>query len=278
MPRSMWNGEVRIAQLRVPIKLFPAVKTKKVSFRQVHRADRVPVEYRLFCKAEGREVSRNEIVKGYEVAAGEFVVVPEEELKEATGPNDKRIDIEHFVDLDEVDPVLFERSYLLGAQEGGFDGYRTLRQALEQTGKAGLGRIRFHNRERLVALRALGDVVVLQMLHGAEEVVPRSSIQLAETETPTQQELEMARQLVGAMVEPFEIERWPDRYRERVLEMIEEKASGAEAPKPEPQAEPTSDLLDALKASMEAVETSGSRPARRRGGSRRTGKRERARR
>lgn len=276
MPRSMWNGEVRVAQFRVPIKLFPAVKTKKVSFRQVHRTDRVPVEYRLFCKAEGREISRTEIVKGYEVSPGEFVVVPEEELKDAAGPNDKQVRIEHFVELEDMDPVLFEKSYLLGAQEGSFDGYRVLRDTLRETGRAGIGRIRFHNRERLVALRALDEVLVLQMLHGAEEVVPRSSIQLAETETPTRQELDMARQLVGAMVEPFEIERWPDRYRERVLAMIEEKASGTEPPRPKPQAEPTSDLLDALKASMEAVGGSGS--GRRRGGARRTPRRERARR
>jgi DNA end-binding protein Ku len=259
MARSIWNGTVAFGLMSVPVKLHTATESKTVRFHEVHVDDGARIEHRRFCSEEDREVPYKEVVKGYEIAPGEYVVLDKEEIAAASGDGARRIDVEHFVDAADIDPVFFEKTYYLGAGKDDGGAYRLLHDALEDTGRAGIGRFTFHDREYLTAIRARDGVLVLHTLRFADELVPGGDIDVAEpSRGPGKREVEMARKLVDTLHERFRPDRYEDEYRKAVLKVIEQKAKGKDIEPPdEPEPEVPDDLMAALQASLEGSRKGG---------------------
>jgi DNA end-binding protein Ku len=255
MARSLWNGTIAFGAVAVPVKLYSAVESQTVHFHEVHLEDGSRIEHRRFCSKEDREVPRDEIVKGYETSRGRYVVVDKEEVDAAAGDRTRVIDVEHFVDAADIDPVFHDKPYWLGAQDAGADAFRLLHDALERTGRAAIGRFTFHNREYLAAIRPHDGVLALHTLRFADELVGRDDLDVPRAgRKPDAREVEMAGQLVESLHRRFRPGRYEDEYREAVLELIDAKAKGKEVELPEPEElEETDDLLAALKASLEGA-------------------------
>jgi DNA end-binding protein Ku len=250
--RSLWNGTVSFGLVNVPVKLYSAVEDKTVHFQQVHVDDGARIEYRRFCSKEDAQVDSDEIVKGYELSSGEFVELTKEEIDAAAGDRAHVIDVDAFVSAGEIDPVFYEKTYYLGAGSKGEDAHRLLHDALEESGRAAVGRFTFHNREYLAAIRPLGKVLALHTMRFADELVAAGDVEFEPPgKGPSKREVEMAQKLLESLHEEFEPERYEDQYREAVLELIRRKAKGEaiEAPAEE-EAESSDDLLAALEASL----------------------------
>jgi DNA end-binding protein Ku len=259
MPRSIWNGTVSFGLMSVPVRLFTATQSRTVRFREVHLEDGARIEHRRFCSAEDREVPYEEVVKGYEVAPGEYVVLHKDEIAAAAGDGAHRIDVEHFVDAAQIDPLFYERTYYVGAGKGGDEPYRLLHDALARTGRAGIGRFTFHEREYLTALRARDGILVLHTLHFADELVPGSELEVPiPSRRPSEREVRMAGQLVESLHDLFHPERYEDEYRAAVLEIIRRKARGEEIEPPaDVGPQESDDLLAALQASLDGARNGG---------------------
>jgi DNA end-binding protein Ku len=255
MPRSIFNATISFGLVNVPIKLFSATESKTVSFREVHLSDGAPINHRRIDPETGDEVDYGDIVKGYEVGEDEFIEISKDEIKAAAGGRTKTIPIEDFVPVDEVDPVYYDKTYYVGAREGGEQAYKTLLKALEKTGRAGIGRMTFHDREYLVAIRALDDVIGLHTVRFDDALVPAAELDVTEPDKqPSKREVDMAGSLVDALAGKWQPGKLKDTYRERVLELIEAKAKGKQlvAKKADEPAE-ESDLMAALQASIKGA-------------------------
>jgi DNA end-binding protein Ku len=259
MPRSIWNGTIAFGLMTVPVKLHTATESKTVHFREVHLDDGAPIEHRRFCSKEDKEVEYKDVVKGYEVSDGRYVVLDKVEIAAAAGSRGKVIEVEHFVDAADIDPVFYDRTYHRGAGKDGAEPYRLLHDALEATGRAGIGRFTFHDREYLTAVRALDGVLVLHTLRFADELVPGKDIDVAEpSKGPGKREVDMARRLIDTLHERFKPDRYQDEYRQAVLDVIERKAKGEEiAPADEPAADGQDDLMAVLEASLGGARKGG---------------------
>jgi DNA end-binding protein Ku len=259
MARSIWNGTNAFGLMTVPVKLHTATESKTVRFHEVHLDDGARIEHRRFCSKEDEEVPFKEVVKGFEVAEDEYVVLDKEEIAAAAGDGAHRIDVEHFVDVADIDPVFFEKTYYLGAGEDGAQPYRLLHDALDQTGRAGIGRFTFHDREYLTAVRARDGVLVLHTLRFADEIVPGEDIDVAApSRGPGEREVKMAAQLIDTLYEKFKAEKYEDDYRRAVLEVIERKAKGEDiVAVDEPGTDDSADLMATLKASLDGARKGG---------------------
>jgi DNA end-binding protein Ku len=252
MPRSIWNGTITVGLIAVPIKVHSATESHTIHFHQVHEADGARIRQKRICSKEGKEVPYKEVVAGYEVRGGEFVMLQKEEIDAAAGERARTIELEQFVDREQVDPVYYNRTYYLGAGADGEDAYRLLHDALSRAGRTGIGRWVFHNREYLVAVRAGDDVLVLHTMRFADELVGTEKLDIqAPSRKPSARELDMAEQLVDSLRKQFRPTSFKDSYRDRVAELIKLKAEGGEVELPEPEeVEAPGDLLAALEASL----------------------------
>jgi DNA end-binding protein Ku len=250
--RSIWNGTIAFGSVRVPIKLHSATQSKTVRFKEVHEKDGARIEHRRFCSKENREVPSKEIVRGFEVREGEWVVLEKEEVDAAAGEQAKVIDIEEFVPGEDIDPIYLEKGYYLGVRDDDGRAYRLLLEALRETGRVGIGRFVFHNREYLVALRPHETVLALHTLRFHDEVIDPAELEMPELpQRSGQREVKMAVQLVEGLHADFEPRRYKDTYRKAVLELIERKAKGQKIELPEPEeAKEPDDLVAALEASL----------------------------
>jgi DNA end-binding protein Ku len=253
MPRSIWNGTIMLGRIPVGIKVFSAVEDRTIHFHQVHATDGEQLHQRRVCAKDGREVPYEQIVMGSRRSGGDYVVLEKDEIAAAAGDRAHVIELEEFVLTDEVDPDFFERTYHLGAQnDDARQSYRLLHDALAKTGRAGLGRWVFHNREYLVAVRAVEEVVVLHTMRFAGELVDPGKLDVPRAKrSPTKREVEMAGKLVDSLHATFDPSEFSDGYRERVLALIDAKARG-ETPEIEPERSrtPDTDLAAALEASL----------------------------
>jgi len=252
MPRSIWNGTIAFGAVAVPIKLYSAVEAKAVHFHEVHLADGARIEHRTFCSKEDREVPRDEVVKGFEVRSGHYVVVDKEEIDAAGGSRSRIIDVDRFVPLADVEPVFFDKSYFVGPQDDGADAYKLLQAALEETERAAVGRFTFHNREYLIALRAYENIMALHTMRFADELVAPKDLDVPRAgRKPDKREIDMAQKLIASLHEPFRPGRLHDEHREAILAAIRAKAKGKEIEATDvPDTEPAYDLMAALEASL----------------------------
>jgi DNA end-binding protein Ku len=249
-PRSIWNGTITFGLVNVPIKLYSATESKTVHFSEVHAKDGAKIEHRRICPKEDREVDYDAIVKGYEVSPDHYVVLEKDEIKAAAGDRGKVVHLEEFVEAADIDPVFYDRTYYVGSRDVE-DAYRLLHEALKRSGRAGIGRFTFHDREYLVAVRALDDVIALHTMRFHDEVVSPDEADIPSGgRKPNRREVQMAAKLVESLEEDFNPEKYDDTYRESVLELIKRKAAGKEidlAAQEEPEHD---DLEAALAASL----------------------------
>jgi DNA end-binding protein Ku len=259
MPRSIWSGAISFGLVNVPVKLYSAVSRKQVRFNQLHAASGVRIQQKRVNPETGEEVPYEDIVKGYEVGPGQYVVVTPEEL-ESLDPNKTRtIDIEDFVQLDEIDPIFYDHPYYLMPDKGAAKAYKLLVTAMQEAGKVAIAKVVIRQKESLVAIRSTGDLLTMETMLFADEVVPRDNFEelhAAEDVEANKREIEMAKALIDTLSSEFDPSRYRDTYRERVLELIERKAEGQEIavqPTEEPRAVP--DLMAALEASVAAAKS-----------------------
>ena len=263
MPRPIWSGTISFGLVSVPVKLYSALDRKTVRFHQLSSKTGTRIAQKRVDPQTGEEVPYEEIVKGYEIAPDRYVVIEPGELDALAPEKTKTIEIEDFVELSEIDPILFDHPYYLAPGPGGAKPYRLLLEAMTQTGKVAIARVVIRSKEQLVAIRPLGDVLMMETMLFSDEVrIPDRLEELsdvAEVKT-TEREREIAKQLVDSLTGDFEAGRYRDSYREQVLGLIERKAQGeeitAQAPKDTPQTS-APDLMSALQASLDEVRKQG---------------------
>ena len=250
-PKSIWNGTISFGLAHVPVKLYSATESKSVHFSEVHVSDGARIEHKRICSKEDKQVPFKEIVRGYEVAEDEFVVLDKDEVAAAAGGRGKVIELEEFVPEGEIDPIFFDKTYYVGSRDDS-EPYRVFQAALERSGRVGIGRFTFHNREYLAAVRNLEGALALHTMRFHDEIVDADDLDPPKPgKGPAKREVEMAGQLVESLHRKFKPEDYEDTYREAVLKLIERKAKGEEVEleEEEPEEE-TSDLMAALQASL----------------------------
>jgi DNA end-binding protein Ku len=261
--RTIWNGSISFGLVNIPVGLAlatkPAARQSDVSFRQLHRECMTPIKQKRWCEVHDREVERDEIVKGWEVSKGEFVLVEEADLEAIMQVDDsKTIAITRFVDASEVDPVYFDRTYYLApARDAAAQRpYVLLLRAMQETGKAGLGRFVRQGAEHLCLIRPKGDALALETLFIAEDVNSQAEIEEAVSGSEVKEaELGLAQQVIDSLEGEFDPDELTSEYRQNLKQMLEAKLDGQEIVKPEPEEEaaPVVDLMDALKKSVAEV-------------------------
>jgi DNA end-binding protein Ku len=259
-PRSIWSGAISFGLVSVPVRMFSATQSKELKFHFVHKDDMAPVGYDKVRKDNGEHVDPGEIVRAFEIEKGRYVPVTEEDIGRLDIELTHSIDICDFVDLDEIDPIYYRSGYFLTPQEGAEKPYALLVRALEETGKVGIAKVVIRNKQHLAALRPYKDALVLETMYYADEV---REPELPKLPSVRPAEVEMAKTLVENLSESFEPDRYHDRYRDELLDLIKAKAKGKELPEPEEQEEgEVIDLMAALRASVERTQKAKKKPAR----------------
>ncbi|WP_242549570.1 Ku protein [Alicyclobacillus mali (ex Roth et al. 2021)] len=269
---AMWRGSVSFGLVNIPVRLYKATETGGIHFRQLHRDCRTPITYKKFCPRCQVEVGQDEIVRGFEYAKGEFVVVEDEELTAFQGRRAETIDLVQFADAGEIDPVMFQSTYYLAPEAGGKKAYRLLWKALQASGRVGVARMTLRNAESLALVRASdagGEVLVVHALAWPEDV--RSTRELPyvrEAVDIDANELEVAETLIRQLTKPFVPNDYQDESRARLEAWIAERRGEGETENPGVQATgEVVDLMEALKKSVQLAkqaETSQSRKRRQR--------------
>jgi len=262
MAGAIWSGAISFGLVTIPVKLYSAVSRKTVRFHQIDAESGQRIRQQRVNPGSGDEVPYEQIVKGYEIGPDRYVTITPEELEALEPKKTRTIDIEDFVDLDQIDPIFYDHPYYLAPGAGGAKPYKLLIDAMRDTNKVGIAKVVIRSKESLVALRPMdGDVLGLTTMVFADEVVDPSGIdelEAVEEVEAGERELKMAQQLIDSLSADFEPEKYHDEYRERVLEMIEKKAAGEEVTvQPAEEPAPVPDLMAALEASIQAAKDKG---------------------
>jgi DNA end-binding protein Ku len=253
-PRAMWKGAISFGLVTIPVAVYPATEEKGLKFNQLHDEDMGRIRYKRVCAIDGEEVDFEHIVKGYEVEKDRYVVLTDEDLDAVPVESSRAIDIQQFVALDEIDPMLFKKSYYLVPDETGARAYALLRKALAEQNKVGIAKVSFRDKEHLAALRFKDQVFVLETMFWPDEIREAEFGTVDAEEKVRSNEVDMARALIENLTEPWNPEQFTDGYREALLEIVEKKVAGEpiEAPEEAPPARVV-DLMAALKASVDAA-------------------------
>jgi DNA end-binding protein Ku len=263
--RTIWNGSINFGLVNIPIGLAVAQQRKDTAFRTLHRECGTPIKQKRYCPVHERDVEADELVKGWEFAKGQFVLVEESDLEAVALQRSQSVDIVRFVPVDQVDPIYFDRAYYLApaGPEAQRRPYVLLLRAMQDAGMAAVGKFVLWGKENLCLIRPLGESLVLETLYFAEDIRPRAEIDEAVEETDVKDpELAMARQLVESLVGDFDPEEYKNEYRSELRAMLEAKLAGQEIARPEPAPEaPVIDLMDALKQSVAQAQKDKGKPA-----------------
>ena len=254
MPSAIWTGSISFGLVAVPVRVVSATKSRDVRFNQLEEGTNARIRYRKVSEASGDEVPNERIRKGYEISSGQYVVIDDEEMRSLAPKASRMIDIEDFVDLDDIDPLFFEQPYYLAPDAAALKPYKLLVEAMSELRKVAIGRVVMRSKESLVAIRPLDGVLCLETMRFADEVLPREGLlpDDAAPADPSEKEMAMARQLIEALAGPFEPGRYHDEYREQLLDLIDRKAAGEEIVAEPTVEEPGKvvDLMAALEASL----------------------------
>lgn len=250
---TMWKGSVSFGLVNIPIKMFTATEDKDIKFRYLHKECNTPLKYQKVCPTCNKEVSEAEIVRGYEYEIGHFIIIEEKDILALKSEiDDKSIEILDFVNLAEIDPIYFDKSYYLSPQDTGNKAYNLLRQAMNDTGKIAIAKMTIRNKQTLAALRVFRNILVLETIFYPDEVRAVSQVPgLPEGAGVNAKELEIATKLIENLTAPFEPEKYKDDYREALRELINKKIEGKEIEiAPEAPHRNVIDLMEALQASL----------------------------
>jgi DNA end-binding protein Ku len=255
MPRAIWSGAISFGLVNIPVKLYSAVSKKTVRFHQIDAESGGRVRQKRV-GPDGEEIAYEQIVKGYEIGPDRYVTISPEELEALEPQKTRTIDIEDFVDLEQIDPIYYDHPYYLAPDTGAAKAYKLLVDAMDDSGKVAVARVVLRSKEHLVAIRPRDGALAMETMLFADEVIPAESLEelaAADGDVKTSdRELAMANQLIDSLASDFEPEKYRDEYRERVLDLIERKAQGETIVIEEPEAEPEKvpDLMAALEASI----------------------------
>jgi DNA end-binding protein Ku len=259
MPRAIWSGSVSFGLVNVPVRMYSAISEHKLHFHYVHEPDESPIGYQKICKLEDKPVPDKEIVKAFEFEKGEYVFMADEDFEAARTEGYKTIEITEFVPYEQVDPIYFARTYYLGPEEGGEKVYSLLLRALEESGLTGIAKFVMRDRQYLGALRPREGVIALEQMYFADEIRKVDEVKPGKASV-SKEELAMAEQLIDNFAGDFEPAKYKDTYRDALCEIIRAKRAGKEVHRaPEVEEEAPPDLLEALRASIEAAGGRGGR-------------------
>lgn len=261
MAHAIWNGAISFGLVTIPVKLYSAIREHELHFNYLHGKDEGRIRYERVCSVCGEKVPWSEIVRGYEVHKGEYVVLDDEDFAKASPEATQSVDIVEFVQLEEIDPVLFDVPYYLEPEKKGRHAYALLRDALASTGKVGIARVVMRTREHLAALKPNGPAMVIEMMHWADEVVAPGDLDFPDEGVKlSQPEMKMARALIDSMTTRFEPRQFEDHYREQLMQLIEARAEGKPGPRGKVRPRPATnvvDLVDVLQKSLASAEKAG---------------------
>ena len=254
MPRAMWKGAISFGLVTIPVSVYPATEEKTLRFNQLHDEDGGRIRMKRVCSIDGEEVGYEHIVKGYEYEKDRYVILSDEDFEAIPVESSRAIDIQQFVDLEEIDPMQYKKSYYLVPEETGAKAYALLREALNRSGKVGIAKVSFRDKEHLAALRFRDEAFVLETMYWPDEIreADFGGVDVSAKVRPN--ELEMAQTLIDNLTADWDPAEFKDDYREAMLRIVEAKINGEEIEIVEP--EPTAkvvDLMDALKASVAAA-------------------------
>jgi DNA end-binding protein Ku len=261
--RPIWKGAISFGMVIIPVKLYSAIEDKDIRFHLLHKTDLGPIQEKRFCTLDHKEVAWEDLVRGYEVSKGQYVVIEPEKVEAAEPVTAHTIEIGAFVELEEIDPIYFEKSYYLEPEQIGQKPFELLRRALDESGRTAVARVAIRTKERLATLRVYDHTLVLETMYWPDEIRSTSALETPDGEkaAPSGRELEMARTLVENLSGSFDPGRYTDRYREALLKVIEKAAKGeklsAARRKPEPK---VADLMAALEASVAAAKAGRPKP------------------
>lgn len=259
MPRAMWKGAISFGLVTIPVAVYPATEEKTLRFNQLHDEDMGRIRYKRMCEKDGEEVTFEHIVKGYEYEKDRYVILTDDDFDAVPVESSRAIDIVQFVDLDEIDPMSYKKSYYLVPEETGAKAYSLLREALQAENKVGIAKVSFRDKEHLAALRFSDEAFVLETMYWPDEI---REVDFGGVDVDVKvraQELEMARTLIENLTAEWNPDEFNDEYREALVKIVEAKINGEEVEMVE--AAPTAkvvDLMEALKASVAAAKTQAS--------------------
>jgi DNA end-binding protein Ku len=256
MPRAIWKGSISFGLVNIPIALYPATRKEDLKFRLLRKTDLSPVNYKRVAEKDGKEVPWDQIVKGYEYEKGKFIVLKEEDFQRVDLEATQTVDIQDFVDLDDIDPMFFYKPYYLEPQKGGDKAYALLRDSLEHSKKVGIAKVVIKTRQYLAGVKPEDGALVLELMHFAEELADTSKLDIPKKVEVGKREMNMATALIDSMSSKWNPEKYRDEYRDALMEVIEEKveAGGKEIEeKPKKAVKPTKviDLVEVLQKSLE---------------------------
>jgi DNA end-binding protein Ku len=263
MARAIWSGTISFGLLNVPVRLFSAVARRNIALREIRESDSARIKHRRVAEGTDEEVPYENIVKAYELTPGQYVPLSKDEMSALAPEKTRAIDVQDFVDIEEIDPMYFDSPYYLGPADGAEKAYSLLAAAMESSGKAAISRFVFRNKEHLAAIRASDGVLTLTTMRFHDEVVPPTELDDALPDKKpkvAKREQQMAEQLIDSLSTEFEPGAYKDEYREQLLALIEQKAEGKEIVAPEaeaPKATKAPDLMAALEESIAAVKEKG---------------------
>src|SRR5262249_35324129 len=256
--RPIWRGSIQFGLVSIPVDVYSATSSERISFHLLHKEDHGRVHNKRVCEVDGKELSNDEIVKGYEYQKGEYVELTDEDFKRVAIESTKIIDITDFVEHEEIDPMFFDTPYYLAPGKGAAKPYALLREVLKTSGKVGISKVAIRQREYLAAVKPHGRALMLETMHFADEIASSRGLDLpGEDVRVDQKQLKVAEQLVEGLSAKFEPEKYKDTYREALLEVIDKKVKGGKVKRPSgrrPKTTNVVDIMDRLKQSLREVE------------------------
>jgi DNA end-binding protein Ku len=251
--RPVWTGSISLGLVNVPVKALPITRDRSIHFRMIHRECGTPIHFKKVCE-EGKVVGRDEIVYGYEFTGGEYVLLEKEELEEAKPESGSDISLDSFISYFEVDPHYFLKTYLLVPDESD-QAYSLLLEAMAETGRAAVGTVTMHSRERIMLIHPYDQGIVATELRYEDEILsPAKSSSLSDLPKPTKEELKLAQEIIERLTRPFDHSGYTDKYRERLIEIIRAKAEGRVAELEKKEKKPSvENLLVALRQTAEGL-------------------------
>jgi len=270
MARAIWKGSISFGLVNIPIALYPATRREELKFRLLRKTDLSPVNYKRVAEKDGKEVPWDQIVKGYEYEKGKYVVLQDEDFQRVDIEATQTVDIQDFVELDEIDPIFFYKPYYLEPQKGGDKAYALLRDALKDSKKVGVAKVVIKTREYLAGVKPEDGALVLELMHFADELADTSKLHISKKVEVGKREMTMAKSLIDSMSSKWNPEKYKDDYREALMEVIEEKVEAGgkeieEKPKKAPKPTKVIDLVSVLQKSLEETGAKRKSTARSRG-------------
>src|SRR6266853_1023101 len=256
MARAIWKGGISFGLVNIPIALYPATRREEFKFRLLRKSDLSPVSYKRVAEKDGKEVPWDQIVKGYEYEKGKYIVLKDEDFQRVDLEATQTVDIQDFVDQEEIDPMFFYKPYYLEPQKGGDKAYTLLRDALKDSNKVGIAKVVIKTRQYLAGVKPEDGTLVLELMHFADELADPEKLHVPKKTVVGKREMNMARSLIDSMSSKWNPEKFKDDYREALMEIIEEKVESGgkeieEKPRKAPKPTKVIDLVSVLQKSLE---------------------------